>query len=374
LRKKGRKLVILVVAVLLPHLLLTSAPASGQFEFGSEVRPATTGEVLIVEDFTSAPGIVQWPVTMMYLDVGTAPGFYDENDPLYLHVGLGPVRLADVRLTYSSFGPAGSKVNEGDGDFGINLTPFAPPYPRLVYADLGGVIGQYDPIDSIYVKAVPPISQLAAGDARLTWAGNLPPGTMVRGFDPDAGLTVRLLHPGPDFSLWSPAARGQVRFYNTNGNVFSDQLSIPIYDASDRVYFDTSAPSDPPRLFGYVAVPTPESLTHPEPTVLTGSIGDFVWKDLNSNGIQDEGEPGIPNATVKLCYEDDEGNCSVIDETKTDISGYYIFRRLNNGSYTVIVDLNSLPEGWKTPTIFKAGDDESVDSNAELAVKSCCCT
>jgi hypothetical protein len=57
---------ILVVAVLLPNLLLTSAPAWGQFEFGSTIRPATTGEVLIVEDFASAPGLVQWPVTIMY--------------------------------------------------------------------------------------------------------------------------------------------------------------------------------------------------------------------------------------------------------------------------------------------------------------------
>lgn len=263
MRKKGRKLVILVVAVLLPHLLLTSTPASGQFEFGSAVRPATTGEVLIVDDFTSAPGLVQWPVTIMYLDVGIAPEFYDLNDPLYLHVGPGPVSLADVRLTYSSFGPAGSKVNVGDGDLDLNLTPFAPPYPRLVYADLGGVIGQYDPNDSVYVKAVPPISQLAVGDVRLTWAGSLPPGTMVRGSDPDAGLAALLLHPGPDFSLWSPAARGQVRFYNANGNVFEDKLSLPIYDAQDRVYFDTSVQADPPCLFGYVAVP-----------LSTGEIGE----------------------------------------------------------------------------------------------------
>ncbi|MEI2421217.1 SdrD B-like domain-containing protein, partial [Arthrospira platensis SPKY2] len=30
------------------------------------------------------------------------------------------------------------------------------------------------------------------------------------------------------------------------------------------------------------------------------SIGDRVWNDLNNNGIQDAGEPGLPNITVTL--------------------------------------------------------------------------
>jgi len=355
LRKKGRKRGILLVGVLFSQLLLTSTLASGQFEFGSAVRSTTTGEVLIVEDFTSAPGLVQWPVTIMYLDLGTAPGFYDEDDPLYLHVGPGPVKPADVRLTYSSFGPAGSKVGPGDEDLDLNLTPFAPPYPRLVYADLGGVIGQYDPNDSVYVKAVPSISELAAGDVRLTWADKLPPGTMVRGSDPDVGLAARLLHPGPDFALWSPAARGQVRFYNANGNVFSDQLSVPIYDVSDRVYFDTSVPSDLPRLFGYVVVPP-----------RAGVIGDFVWWDVNANGIQDEGGRGIPGVEVYLFDE----NRHLIGNNTTNENGSYHFEGLPSGYYQVYVDMSTLPElkneaqWW--PTEPNMGDNDSVDSDSVL--------
>jgi hypothetical protein len=31
-----------------------------------------------------------------------------------------------------------------------------------------------------------------------------------------------------------------------------------------------------------------------------GNIGDFVWEDTNGNGIQDNGEPGIPGVSVKL--------------------------------------------------------------------------
>ncbi len=243
--------------------LLCLTSASAQFEFGSMFSPTTTGEVLIFEDFTSAPGIAQIPVTIMYLDAGIAPGFYDVNDSLYLHVGPGPVRLADIRLTKSSFGQVGSRVGPGDRDLGLDLSSFSPPYPRLVYADRGGVIGQYDSNDSVYVKVISPISELAVGDVRLTWAGSLPPGRMVRSSDSDIGLMVRLLHPGPDFAFWSPLAHGRVRFDNVNGNVFGNQLRVPIYDAPDRVYFDTSVQADPPCLFGYVAVP-----------LCTGATGD----------------------------------------------------------------------------------------------------
>ena len=31
-----------------------------------------------------------------------------------------------------------------------------------------------------------------------------------------------------------------------------------------------------------------------------GSIGDYVWKDLNGDGIQDSDEPGIPCVTVEV--------------------------------------------------------------------------
>jgi hypothetical protein len=34
------------------------------------------------------------------------------------------------------------------------------------------------------------------------------------------------------------------------------------------------------------------------------TIGDFVWFDYNNNGIQDAGEPGLPNVRVTITYED----------------------------------------------------------------------
>jgi Flp pilus assembly pilin Flp len=53
-----------------------------------------------------------------------------------------------------------------------------------------------------------------------------------------------------------------------------------------------------------------------------GSIGDFVWNDLNSNGTQDIGEPGISGVKVTL------SGCGVSMDTTTDSNGLYLFTNL----------------------------------------------
>ncbi len=99
--------------------------------------------------------------------------------------------------------------------------------------------------------------------------------------------------------------------------------------------------------------------TPPPPT---GSIGDFVWKDENKNGIQDPEEKisgGIEYVKVELYLAD-----KLIDSTETDASGYYSFGGLSSGTYEVRVYLDSLPEDWKTPTTPHApGSTPENDSN-----------
>lgn len=67
----------------------------------------------------------------------------------------------------------------------------------------------------------------------------------------------------------------------------------------------------------------------------SASLGDKVWNDLNNNGIQDAGEPGVPGVTVNL-YRDSNGD-GVINgaeastpylTTITDAFGNYIFNNL----------------------------------------------
>ncbi len=69
-----------------------------------------------------------------------------------------------------------------------------------------------------------------------------------------------------------------------------------------------------------------------------GSIGDTIWVDNNMNGVQDNGEQGIPNVLVILTLPD---NTTVT--TTTDANGHYLFEDLYPGDYTVTVDLTTIP-------------------------------
>jgi hypothetical protein len=63
-----------------------------------------------------------------------------------------------------------------------------------------------------------------------------------------------------------------------------------------------------------------------------GSIGDFVWNDLDKDGVQDAGEPGIPGVTVRLYNATTN---AVIATAVTDAQGNYIFNDLAGGDYFV---------------------------------------
>ena len=79
-----------------------------------------------------------------------------------------------------------------------------------------------------------------------------------------------------------------------------------------------------------------------------GSIGDRVWVDADADGMQEPGEPGIPNVTVRL-YQDGAGNGSyatLTATTATDAGGMYLFPNLPAGSYVVRIATNTLPVNY----------------------------
>ncbi|MCB0214698.1 MAG: hypothetical protein KDJ52_35490, partial [Anaerolineae bacterium] len=74
-----------------------------------------------------------------------------------------------------------------------------------------------------------------------------------------------------------------------------------------------------------------------------GTIGDYVWYDSNSNGLQGSNESGLPNIEVTLYVDDGDGIFNIATEpviitTTTDANGNYLFTKLISATYCVDVD------------------------------------
>jgi len=85
------------------------------------------------------------------------------------------------------------------------------------------------------------------------------------------------------------------------------------------------------------------------------TIGDFVWNDLNGNGIQDSNEPGISGVTVKLL----NSGGSVLATATTNSAGNYSFTNLAAGQYVVQF---TAPSGMVFTTQH-VGTNNAVDSD-----------
>jgi uncharacterized repeat protein (TIGR01451 family) len=89
------------------------------------------------------------------------------------------------------------------------------------------------------------------------------------------------------------------------------------------------------------------------------SIGDRVWNDLNADGIQQGGEPGVTGVTVTLFY-----NGVPVSTTLTDNQGFYAFVSITPG-VPLSVQV-AVPVGYVV-TPQNVGANETVDNDADAA-------
>ena len=87
------------------------------------------------------------------------------------------------------------------------------------------------------------------------------------------------------------------------------------------------------------------------------AVGDFVWDDVNMDGIQDTSETGIEDIVVNLYTCDD----TMVATTATDQDGHYMFDSLDAGDYYLGFEL---PDGYVFTLMDQGGDDE-LDSDVD---------
>ena len=92
-------------------------------------------------------------------------------------------------------------------------------------------------------------------------------------------------------------------------------------------------------------------------TQANAGLGNFVFEDLDGDGIQDPNEPGLEN--VKVFLHDDNGN--IVGIQFTDFNGNYLFEDLSPGHYYVRFET---PEGFEVTTA-NSGNNDNTDSDID---------
>ena len=134
---------------------------------------------------------------------------------------------------------------------------------------------------------------------------------------------------------------------------------------------DRAVDSDLTNLFGegttdIFQVNLGDSLKHLDAGFIEkAKVGDFVWEDSNSDGLQDANEQGING--VRVFLYDEFGlridSTTTADRPGTVIPGFYQFVDLTPGSY--YLQFGDVP--GLVFTMANAGNDESLDSDVDNA-------
>ncbi|MCB1102660.1 MAG: hypothetical protein KDL10_09860, partial [Kiritimatiellae bacterium] len=95
----------------------------------------------------------------------------------------------------------------------------------------------------------------------------------------------------------------------------------------------------------------------------SNSISGWVWHDLNTNGLQDIGEPALNNYVfIALTNSWSDRIIAECNEY-----GHYTFSNLNPGIYSLFVGSTSTYSHQLLLTLVDQGDDDLVDSDFEEA-------
>ncbi len=152
-------------------------------------------------------------------------------------------------------------------------------------------------------------------------------------------------------------------------NLVPDQYRIKFipplnYSFTKENFGSDDKDSDPLLATGLTVCEDIESgesnLTYDAGLVYFGSLGNYVWEDINGDGIQQPNEPAKANVEIRLYRW--FNNAFIFDKsTQTNAQGFYIFEDLAPGNYYIKV---ILPSGYET-TISHAGSNDEIDSDAD---------
>lgn len=277
-----------------------------------------------------------------------ASGYENEKFNGDYGTGIPPVASYEPEVTMTK-GSAPNSIPAGSTT--VYTIPFANS--GAVSFGLGLSTGGTTPF--VVTDAVPDGMQFVAGSAtyNLTYANT---GATIL-YSTNSGVTWSGTDPGNVTSTW-PNNKVMIQWWlndalpaGSTGNYARFTARVPVAYAGEPFIENCAEGS----LGG--GVPFVEACA-PLMVQGTNSIGDFVWRDLDADGVQDGGgETGIANILVTLYWDRNnngqlDDNDAQITTTNTNGSGLYSFTGLPNSSYLVKVDRNDsdLPVGTNLTT------------------------
>ena len=79
-----------------------------------------------------------------------------------------------------------------------------------------------------------------------------------------------------------------------------------------------------------------------------------MFNDINRNGVQDKGEEGVKEITIRL----EDGST-----VKTDEKGYYQFSRVEVGGHFVTLDVRRIPADYSIISPEKVKDRGQIEGD-----------
>ena len=146
-----------------------------------------------------------------------------------------------------------------------------------------------------------------------------------------SGLYVRI-HTLP--AGMAPTLRGAGSDAKADSNAYAD-------NGSEAIALTVRGEVNRSIDFGLVAGPSTADPLY--------AVGDHVWSDVNGNGLQDVGEPGVEDIEVELWSGGPAG--VRMSTTRTNANGDYIFSGLAGGDYRVVF-VAPVDRFWTTPSSF----------------------
>ena len=165
-------------------------------------------------------------------------------------------------------------------------------------------------------------------------------------------VTVDIVPPGESgffqVAVWEGPATSLIQA-QTDGLLwgFSNQFFSPTSGHTK----EGSPPSPPSNLEGLepFAIQSQNNNSH---------VGDFVWSDLNRNGLQDDGEPGVSGVQIAIL---DCETSEVIEVMNSDADGrWQLQENIPASSYLEV----TLPAGFGF-TAWAVGDNGAIDSDID---------